>query len=97
PTAEPQQPVDPDDPEVTAALDATATGPADPAAEEVPTDTGELPTSVLGTDGEPLTRRELRERERARLEAERVSARPWWRFGRTKPAAGQPADAEKPA
>lgn len=51
-------------------------------AEEPPTDTGELPTSVLGEDGEPLTRRELRERERARQEAERAGAkRAWWRFG----------------
>ncbi|MGC0143298.1 hypothetical protein [Pseudactinotalea sp. Z1732] len=62
-------------------------------AEEPPTDTGELPTSVLGADGEPLTRRELRERERARQEAERASAkRAWWRFG--SGPAKQKADGE---
>lgn len=81
------------DPAGPADSDATS---LDPAADAVPTDTGELPTTVLGEDGTPLTRRELREQERARLEAERANARPWWRFGRAKPAAAAPTAGDAP-
>ncbi len=45
-------------------------------------DTGELPSGLLKPDGTPMTRRELREREKARLEAERAKTRRrWWPFG----------------
>ncbi|HLS24486.1 MAG TPA: hypothetical protein VK063_01275 [Beutenbergiaceae bacterium] len=61
-------------------------------------DTGELPSGLVKPDGTPLTRRELREQERAREEAERAAARRrWWPFGGGAGSGGRTGSGDAPA